>query len=409
MSMSGNNSGDDLRSDGGGGNPDWHPPPPPPYGYAAPYGYEEGQVRSYAYYAARPPLPPPPPPQYHPPTDAYGGYGGYYNRPHLQNHHVHAPSSHAHYAPSSHHVHALSSHAHYAPLPRQQPRVPGPMMQGQMSPSRNFQQHRHHVPPHAHYPPLLRRQPPEPTMLTQMSPSRSPSRSNTTGTLATPVRPTGGRPVSTPGTSGRSRRRRTDNNTDSNNEFVFTRNTTARPAQPTASTTKLTADQVKEELDKDAYTQLRRYALKLDTNRVSIHAKDGLNCDALELEVDAMELKSEAKSSVCPANPQFESVDITPALEETAAESAPSETPSVLENHSEDILFADIVDLVDSTSGSLQDRVKVLLSQHRLLLERCHAHITRNAGSRGGGWRGGKGSLCRALLNNGCNQNMMRV
>ncbi|EJK49621.1 hypothetical protein THAOC_31482, partial [Thalassiosira oceanica] len=92
MSMSGNNSGDDLRSDGGGGNPDWHPPPPPPYGYAAPYGYEEGQVRSYAYYAARPPLPPPPPPQYHPPTDAYGGYGGYYNRPHLQNHHVHAPS-----------------------------------------------------------------------------------------------------------------------------------------------------------------------------------------------------------------------------------------------------------------------------------------------------------------------------
>lgn len=40
------------------------------------------------------------------------------------------------------------------------------------------------------------------------------------------------------------------------------RNTTARPAQPTSQTTQLTVTQIKEELRKDAYEQLRRYGTK---------------------------------------------------------------------------------------------------------------------------------------------------
>ena len=99
---------------------------------------------------------------------------------------------------------------------------------------------------------------------------------------------------------------------------------------------------------------------------------------------------------------------------------ATSADPScVLGNHSEDMdtLFQEVVEIIGQTNdeagdlmdrASLEDRMKVLLRKHRLLLERCHAHITRNAGNRGGGWRGGKGSLCRALLNNGCKQEMMR-
>ena len=58
--------------------------------------------------------------------------------------------------------------------------------------------------------------------------------------------------------------------------------------------------------------------------------------------------------------------------------------------------------------ANLENRVKSLLDFRRLLKERCHTHITRGAGSRGGGFRGGKGSLCRALLNSGCSQKMMK-
>ena len=57
---------------------------------------------------------------------------------------------------------------------------------------------------------------------------------------------------------------------------------------------------------------------------------------------------------------------------------------------------------------SLEVRLKKLLDDHQLSLERCLAHITRNAGTRGGGWRGGKGSLCRALISSGCKKNMMQ-
>ena len=60
--------------------------------------------------------------------------------------------------------------------------------------------------------------------------------------------------------------------------------------------------------------------------------------------------------------------------------------------------------------SNLEERIRGLLHSFRLGKERCHAHITRNAGSRGGGWRGGKGSLCRALLSSGCSKkNMQKV
>jgi len=60
--------------------------------------------------------------------------------------------------------------------------------------------------------------------------------------------------------------------------------------------------------------------------------------------------------------------------------------------------------------AALEARLSNVLSSHKLEVERCVAHITRKACSRGGGWRGGKGSLCRALLNGGCSmQKMQRV
>ena len=57
---------------------------------------------------------------------------------------------------------------------------------------------------------------------------------------------------------------------------------------------------------------------------------------------------------------------------------------------------------------NLEERLRKLLKSHQLLLMRCLAHIVRNAGTRGAGWRGGKGSLCRALLNGGCSKKKMQ-
>ena len=57
---------------------------------------------------------------------------------------------------------------------------------------------------------------------------------------------------------------------------------------------------------------------------------------------------------------------------------------------------------------NLEQRLTKLLHSHKLDLMRCLAHIVRNAGTRGGGWRGGKGSLCRALLNGGCSKKKMQ-
>ena len=56
---------------------------------------------------------------------------------------------------------------------------------------------------------------------------------------------------------------------------------------------------------------------------------------------------------------------------------------------------------------NLEVRITKLLVSHKLELMRCLAHIVRNAGNRGGGWRGGKGSLCRALLSGGCSKKTM--
>ena len=83
----------------------------------------------------------------------------------------------------------------------------------------------------------------------------------------------------------------------------------------------------------------------------------------------------------------------------------------------QDTLFEEVVEAFigqpDNEAGDLagqadlESRVKSLLKKRRLMKERCHSHITRGACSRGGGWRGGKGSLCRALLNNGCSKQKM--
>ena len=56
----------------------------------------------------------------------------------------------------------------------------------------------------------------------------------------------------------------------------------------------------------------------------------------------------------------------------------------------------------------LEEKLNALMTRKRLKKKRCHAHLTRKAGSRGGGWRGGKGSLCRQLLNDGCSNKEMK-
>jgi len=56
----------------------------------------------------------------------------------------------------------------------------------------------------------------------------------------------------------------------------------------------------------------------------------------------------------------------------------------------------------DRGRENVERKVTSLLESHQLQLERCFSHITRNAGSRGGGWRGGKGSLERALITCKC-------
>ena len=165
--------------------------------------------------------------------------------------------------------------------------------------------------------------------------------------------------------------------------------------------------------------------------------KHGFDNDSPRPEVEMKELKSDEEAPfLCPLGSadvpsssgeaglasflRQVADDPSPTGEEAAEALEPVEQPevpseSVLDNTSQDILFEElVVDILDATNDdagdlSWEDRIKVLLRKHRLLLERCHAHITRNAGSRGGGWRGGKGSLCRALLNNGCKQTMMKT
>ena len=65
-------------------------------------------------------------------------------------------------------------------------------------------------------------------------------------------------------------------------------------------------------------------------------------------------------------------------------------------------------DEAEKRKERMEERLKVLLEGFKLGKQRCLAHITRNSESRGGGWRGGKGSLCRALLNNGCTKKDMK-
>lgn len=69
-----------------------------------------------------------------------------------------------------------------------------------------------------------------------------------------------------------------------------------------------------------------------------------------------------------------------------------------------------MVTLIEGSTDeeTLEARLSRVLNSHKLKKERCVAHITRKAGSRGGGWRGGKGSLCRALLNGGCSKQKMQ-
>ena len=83
----------------------------------------------------------------------------------------------------------------------------------------------------------------------------------------------------------------------------------------------------------------------------------------------------------------------------------------------EEALFEETVEAfnsqVQSDSGDtegrqdLEDRLESLLGRYQLAKEGCLAHLTRNSSNRGAGWRGGKGSLCRALLNSGCKKSNM--
>ena len=66
----------------------------------------------------------------------------------------------------------------------------------------------------------------------------------------------------------------------------------------------------------------------------------------------------------------------------------------------------DVGDLLGRSN--LENRLTHLLKNFQLDLMRCLAHLIRNAGKRGGGWRGGKGSLCRALLSSGCPKKVMQ-
>ena len=57
---------------------------------------------------------------------------------------------------------------------------------------------------------------------------------------------------------------------------------------------------------------------------------------------------------------------------------------------------------------ALDKRLEVLLKACRLEVRRCFAHVSRQPNSRGGGYRGGKGSLCRRLLNAGLSKKQMK-
>lgn len=57
---------------------------------------------------------------------------------------------------------------------------------------------------------------------------------------------------------------------------------------------------------------------------------------------------------------------------------------------------------------AVEARARALLESCNLKKETCHSHLTRQAGSRGGGHRGGRGSLCRCLLNHGCSKKQMK-
>ena len=91
-----------------------------------------------------------------------------------------------------------------------------------------------------------------------------------------------------------------------------------------------------------------------------------------------------------------------PAEEKSIVEELKSWKPGF--GQSQDTLFEEVVeafigqanDEAGDLAGraNLEIRMKSLLKQRRLVKERCHSHITRGAGSCGGGWRGRKGSLC---------------
>ena len=57
---------------------------------------------------------------------------------------------------------------------------------------------------------------------------------------------------------------------------------------------------------------------------------------------------------------------------------------------------------------ALESRLEVLLKACKLEVRRCFAHVSRQANSRGAGYRGGKGSLCRRLLNAGFSKKQMK-
>ena len=81
----------------------------------------------------------------------------------------------------------------------------------------------------------------------------------------------------------------------------------------------------------------------------------------------------------------------------------------------QDRLLAEAAEAISGAAGlddpakqkALEDKLKEVLAELSLTKVRCLAHITRNMG-RGGGWRGPRGSLCRALLNNGVPKPIMR-
>lgn len=136
-------------------------------------------------------------------------------------------------------------------------------------------------------------------------------------------------------------------------------------------------------------------------NALDVAEEEKINHEAAAVAVEGV-MQAENVAAVGVMQPESDYVfsEDDDILLEAAIDVIEEEAFAGLETASGDKVEA-AVDVNDpQRRKALEERLKDLLESYKLGKIRCLAHITRNTG-RGGGWRGPKGSLCRALLNNG--------